>query len=371
MRLLSLKLVGVRNLAPLMLTPGPRFNVLAGENGQGKTNVIEAIYAVCALRSFRTARLAEMIALGQTDAHIDARVLTGDLERTFSLTIRERGRQTRVDGKLIRSVARYFGGFNVVLFAPEDLYLPKRSPSARRRFVDRTVFGRDPGFLPLAQDYDKVLRSRNAILRDPGRRHHAGDLLDVYDHQLAGLGGRIIARRRALVSDIQPRVREAFAAIAGGQLDADVAYVAPPSLADTKDADLEPALAADFAAARAADLGRGHTTVGPHRHDLAFTLAGQPADKIASQGQLRALILAWKIAELDLLTGHLGEPPLLLLDDVSSELDAERTRYLFDFLAAREHQCFITTTVPEHVFSTAERVDFSVSRGVVKPVTEP
>lgn len=370
-----LKLDGVRNLAPLMLQPAPRFNVFHGDNGQGKTNLLESIYVAGALRSFRTQRMADLIGFGREQAYIGARILRGGLERVYELTQRAASRLVRLDGKAVRPISRYFGDFNVVLFAPEDLQVPRGSPADRRRFLDRAVFNRAPHYLGDVQAYEKVVRSRNALLREiaSGKRslRQAGDLLGVFDQQLAEVGARLTTSRMRFLDEIRPRFQAAFESITQTGLAVDVAYTAstPLPAAPAQPHDVAAALAACLGEQRLRDVARGTTSVGPHRDDLVFRLDGHAAASFASQGQLRALVLAWKTAEMELLAGTHGEEPVLLLDDVSSELDATRNEYLFEFLKRRPTQCFITTTHPRHVLLSSERVDYRVEGGVVTQQT--
>lgn len=343
-----------RNLENLVLEPSPRFNVFAGDNGQGKTNLLEALYLVGTLRSFRTAHSDEMLRFGQDSARVRARVERQGLERSYEVALRRGGREARLDGKKPRQLADYFGGFNVVLFAPEDLRVPRGSPATRRRFLDRSVFNRDVTYLGQAQKYTRVLRSRNALLREAQVRM---DLLEVYDEQLATVGAELVRRRAAYLAELAPRFSEAYEAITRSGLRAELVYRTS-----------ERPLAEEIASARPRDLRRRQTTVGPHVDDVEFLLAGQPARAFASQGQLRALVLAWKTAEMRLLRERLGESPVLLLDDVSSELDATRNEFLFAFLREIECQCFVTTTHPRHVLVSENRLDFRVVRGRLEPV---
>ncbi|MEZ4404455.1 MAG: DNA replication/repair protein RecF [Kofleriaceae bacterium] len=363
MQVRALKLDGVRNLAPLALTPGPRFNVFAGDNGQGKTNLLEAVYVLAALRSFRTSTLAELIGHGRERATLRATVERAELARAYQVVIEPQRKTALVDDKPVRPIARYFGAFNVVLFAPEDLAVVRGAPAERRRFLDRTVFGRRASFLAAAQAFDKVLRSRNAVLRalaegDRGSR----DLLDVYDQQLAPLAVAVSAARRELLAELAPRLAAVFAAITGGALALSVEYQSAPELTDAA------ATAARLTADRGKDLARRSTSLGPHRDDLAFRLDGHDAAGFASQGQTRALVLAWKIAELELLHHAHGDAPLLLLDDVSSELDDTRNEFLFNHLRGRPGQCFITTTDARHVRIAGDRLDHQVRGGQVSQV---
>jgi DNA replication and repair protein RecF len=368
----SLKVSGVRNLAPFTLEPGTRFNVFHGDNGQGKTNLLEAIYVVGTLRSFRASRLREIIRIGEEQAYIGASVRRDQLERRYEVTVTQRSRRVRLDGKTVRPISKYFGDFNVVLFAPEDLQVPRGSPAERRRFLDRAVFNRRASFLGRSRDYARVVKNRNALLRKldeaPGGRAAIMAQLEVFDTQLASLGAQVVAARVAYLDELRPFFSTAFEQITRAGLTAGIEYQLGEELSvplDSDPAELEAALAEAITASRRRDMARRATSIGPHRDDLGFTLEGQPASSFASQGQLRALVLSWKTAEMDLLGKSHGEPPILLLDDVSSELDEARNGYLFDFLGGRSSQCFITTTHPKHVLLADDRIDYAVAAGVV------
>jgi DNA replication and repair protein RecF len=353
----------VRNLRPLQLEPRERFNVFSGDNGQGKTNLLEAIFVIAALRSFRTSKLADMIAFGAERARLGARVRKDDLVRVYEVEVAPGTRKVMLDGKAVRPLARYFGGFNVVVFTPEDLALPRGSPGDRRRFLDRGVFNLRPDYLATAQDYERVLRTRNTVLRQAGDgavdRRRLEDLLAVYDPQLARLGAQVIAARQAFVSVVQDELAAAFAAITRTERQATVRYALRAAAAS------EDALLDALRAARAKDLATSATQVGPHRDDLAFELDGREAGAYASQGQLRAIMLAWKTAELAVLARAHGDSPILLLDDVSSELDPQRNEYLFEHLAGLAGQCFITTTHPGHVLLRQHRADYRIAAGQI------
>ena len=351
----------VRNLRPVELAPRERFNVFVGQNGQGKTNLLEAIYVVATLRSFRTARLADLIAFEHAEARLGARVTKHGLTRIYEVGLGPHARRVQLDGKAVRPIARYFGGFNVVVFTPEDLALPRGSPSERRRFIDRAVFNQSSEYLGEIQDYEKVLKQRNSVLKqaDGALSPKLADLLAVYDRQLAELGLAIVKARGAFVATMQPELASAFRAIARIDREANVRYV-------TKTAGLDiAAFEALLAESRARDLATQSTHVGPHRDDLAFELDGHDAGGFASQGQLRAMVLAWKTAELALLARVHGDSPILLLDDVSSELDPARNEYLFDHLANQAAQCFITTTHEGHVLLRRDRADYRIENGQI------
>ena len=282
--------------------------------------------------------------------------------RVYEVEMGPSSRKVRLDGKAVRPLARYFGGFNVVVFTPEDLALARGSPGERRRFLDRGVFNLRPSYLATTTDYDKVLKQRNSVLRQVGQgalaRPQVDELLEVYDHQLAGLGVALIAGARARSSDvIRPAMLDAFAAITRTGLAAGARYVSQAATGTA--AELE----AKLREGRARDLATGSTHVGPHRDDLILELEGREAGSFASQGQLRAIMLAWKTAELSVLARAHGDAPILLLDDVSSELDPARNAYLFEHLASRAGQCFITTTDSRHVLLARDRADYRIESG--------
>ncbi len=365
----AVELSDFRNLASVLVEPHPRCNVFSGDNGQGKTNLLEAIFLVGSLTSFRASRVEELVRFGAAAAWARARIERRGLERLYEVGVAGMPlrKAARVDGKAVRATADYFGGFNVVLFAADDLQLPRGAPSARRRFLDRAVWNAEPPLLKEAQTYARVLKSRNAVLRDattaPSVR--TDELLDVYDQQLAVAGAAIVVRRRRYVAALAPRVAEAWRRITASPVAARIGY---ESALVGADADLTAELGAALASARPRDLARGFTSCGPHTDDLDLRLDERPARLYGSQGQLRALVLALKISEIEHLEAVLGEPPILLLDDVSSELDPKKSEQLFAFLDQIASQLFITTTHPKHVLLGGPRRDFTVAAGAVLAV---
>ncbi len=345
----------------MQLEPRERFNVFVGQNGQGKTNLLEAIYVVAAVRSFRTARLADLLAFGGTESQIRARVTRQDVTRIYEVGIVPGGRRIQLDGKSVRPLSKYFGGFNVVVFTPEDLVLPRGSPGDRRRFLDRAVFNQRPEYLGALQDYEKVLKQRNSVLKlaAQGAMPRVLEMLDVYDRQLAELGIVVANARARFVETMQGELAEGFQRISRSEHHAGVRYVSA-----TMDESIE-ANEAKLRASRQRDLASQSTQHGPHRDDLAFELDERDAGSFASQGQLRAIMLAWKTSELALLARVHGDSPILLLDDVSSELDPSRNEYLFEHLANQAGQCFITTTSAGHVLLHRDRADYRIENGQI------
>lgn len=403
MRLLRLRLADFRNFAlaldggegareGVVVEFGPRFTVLWGHNGAGKTNVLEALYLTSTLRSFRTADMKAMLRRGCDHARVEvvAHDPTVGLDTRLEVRIdrgaRSTRRSARVDGKLVRSAADFYGRIQAVLFTPEDLGVLRGGPGGRRKFVDRVLFARERAHIGDVQRYEKLLRSRNRVLKseDELPRAERTRLLDTYDHGLADVGGRIWSRRAQAVQQLREPFVVAFAHIhdrrelADGQLQAGVRYASRllDKLGSGAEGGAEPIpvtraqelLAAGLGEHRRRDEAAGRTTVGPHLDDLDVTLDGQPAGEFASQGQARALVLAFKIAELRDARERTGHAPLLLLDDVSSELDPHRNARLFETLAAEVGQCVLTTTAAHHIDlgGVIDRCDLQVESGRIR-----
>ncbi len=346
-------------LQPLEWAPHPRFNLVVGDNGQGKTNLLEAIAVLAGLRSFRTARLQDGISFGQTTAVLTAKVFSRGLPSHLGLELTQRGRRTLVDGKTTTSAAQFLGRLTAVVFTPADLALPHAEPEARRRWLDRVVFNHQPAHLDELRRYEQALTARNAVLRAHAAGKISADaaLLDVYDQLIARHGAEVIRRRQHVLDQFVPVVQQVFGQIAAPGLTCDIRYL--PKVASQTEVELLHILQER----RPRDLGAGHTTRGPHRDDVALLIADRPAAGHASQGQSRALVLAGKIAEIASLEKTLGEAPLLLLDDVSSELDARRNAALMAHLDELGGQVVLTTTAAEHIRVAAPRQIFHVRSG--------
>ncbi len=306
------------------------------------------------LRSFRASRTDELIAHDASEARLEATAERAGLHSRLAVVLRAQGRQARMDGKLVRSAQAWFGALSVVLFAPEHLALVRGSPAARRQFLDRATFALAPDHLAALVDYQRTLRSRNAVLRD--RPRDAEALLVVYDERLASLGMRLVGGRQRTLDALRPHAQAAWEELGAGS-ELELSYRAAAASQDE--------LQANLAAARARDVARRVTTVGPHMDDLEAALDGRAASLFASQGQARAVVLALKIAEIRRLRAALGDAPVLLLDDVSSELDRKRSRQLFEHVRAVGCQTLVTTTRPEHLEMPEKPSLFQVVAGSI------
>jgi DNA replication and repair protein RecF len=349
-----LRLHDFRNLRQFELAPGQRFNVIHGDNGQGKSNVLEAIEFLGSLRSFRGARVEDLIQESAATSELWA--MSGGDGPAHELRIalaRAGRREVKLDGKRPRSKASYARALPTVLFHPGELTLTAGGADGRRAFLDHLLVRLDDTYATSLAAYTRALASRNRLLRadSPNRRG-----ITSYDELLASSGAILGQARAALISALAPRVAELFAEISGDGPEVRIAYEprVTPEVESLREA---------LRTALEKDLLRGFTADGPHADDLGFRLSEAKARRYASQGQHRALVLALKLAERLELEERTGQTPLLLLDDVSSELDRDKSRRFFGLLSRLGGQVFLTTTQPELIFVESERRDFRIQAG--------
>ena len=368
MLLEAIRLRNFRNIAEAFVEPHPRFNILWGANGQGKTNFLEAVYLMSAVKSFRPQTNATLIRFGEEEATLEAKIDRGGWERLVRLEISERGKKVFLNNNPVRNLSDFFGTVNVVVFGPEDIQILKGSPAERRRFVDRAIFNAQPGFAIETQNYEEVLKQRNAVLKARSRDRM---LLEIYDEQLVQYGADIMMRRLDFLDDFRPMLSATFQSIFDESFTAELAYEVRWADRQIMRAplrvELERMMIDGLRATREEERDRGYTLVGPHRDDVSTTMNGRDVKSFASQGQHRAFVLAMKIAEIRYLEERFHFAPILLLDDVSSELDQARNRYLFDFLRNRdEGQVFITTTHRDYILLEQDVTSFHVEAGAIR-----
>ena len=331
--LAHLKLRDFRNYARLDADFSHGFHVLLGDNAQGKTNILEAIYLMATLRSFRGVGGAQMVRQGQKGYFIGGKVAgQGDHEIKMYWSATER--KLSLDNQPVRKLTGYLGTLRVVVLARKTLQLVKGTSRVRRRFVDLLLTQTHSSYLPLLQRYAKALRSRNALLK---QRQPDEGALDSFSHEVVRLGAEIIRLRHELVPKFSPLARLAYRRISNDAEELRLEY--------------QPAVRRDFAVELAQSRRREQvcrtTLVGPHRDDFALLLNDRSAAHFGSEGQKRTLAIALKIAQAEYLTGIHGSPPILLIDDVMGELDVKRRAGLLPLLERADHawgQVFLTCT---------------------------
>ena len=345
-----------------------------GPNGQGKTNLVEALGYLATLGSHRVATDAPLVRSGAERAVVRAGVVRDGRETRIEVEITPgKANRARLGGAPVPRPREILGTLRTVLFAPEDLAVVKGDPSERRRFLDELLVVRAPRFSAVRSDYDRVLKQRNALLKSAGAARRAGGsalrTLDVWDAHLATAGAALLAGRLDLVDALAPVVDKAYTSVSRGGATAGLEYVSslPPDSLASRDRDvLAAALAAAVAATRDAELDRGVTLVGPHRDDLTLTIGELPARGYASHGESWSLALALRLASYDLLSSDGGEP-VLILDDVFAELDASRREQLADLVAPAE-QVLVTAAVAADVPEQLSGARVDVAAGEVRRV---
>jgi DNA replication and repair protein RecF len=348
-----------RNYAQLDLVPGPGVNVFMGPNGQGKTNLLEAVAMLALSSSPRSRRELELIGPVAPMSRIEAEVESAGIKAELAITLSLEGERARrvieVDG-VRRRAFDLPGRFRVTLFWPDDLGLVKAGPELRRRFLNQMLVQIEPGYARALAGLKRVLEQRNSLLKKIAAGEEAQDVLEAWDQELVRISGEVVAARAAAVLEMQPDVAAYHAEIAAGER-LEIRYEGPPeNLAEAVHNSL------------AEDLRRGSTTVGPHHDDLRLLLGGQEARAYGSQGQQRTAVVSLKLAEAELVTRRTGERPVLLLDDVLSELDAERRAALLRQVAG-EGQVIITSAeagpFPPELIANA--MVWMVSQGRIQP----
>ena len=333
MHLAHLRLRDFRNYARLDVDFSPGFHLLLGDNAQGKTNILEAIYLMATLRSFRGVGGAQMIRHGAKGYFVGGNVVgQGDHEIKIYWSARER--KIALDGQPVKKLMDYFGTLRTVVFCTEDLQLVKGTARGRRRFLDLLLAQTQPGYLPLLQRYMHAVRHRNALLKQRVLDEAA---LESFSAELVRLGNDIIRARRELVPKFSPLARLAYRRISNDAEELRIEY--QPSVKND--------FAVELAQARVREKTFRATLVGPHRDDLQLLQNGKSAAQFGSEGQKRTLAIALKMAQAEFLTGIHGAPPVLLIDDVMGELDAKRRSGLLPLLERSNQargQVFMTCT---------------------------
>ena len=341
MRVKTLSLTQFRNYEQATITPGEGVTVFVGPNAQGKTNVLEALHLCCIGRSHRTSRDEELIRWGADAAkvHIETTQQDGTHDVTILLAkTQKKKKQVRIGSRQAERIGELMGHVCGVLFSPEDLQIVKSGPAERRRFIDMQLSQLHPSYFYALQRAQRALVQRNALLKEIAKRSSLEPTLDAWDEQLAAAGAEIARQRRRAIELLGQTAQQTHASLTSGRETLNLRYVSQVAQAT----DPAQTLLARMRAARQEDLRRLTTTVGVHRDDILITIDGKDARTFASQGQQRSAVLALKLAQLDLAWKERGEAPILMLDDVMSELDPSRRRQLLERID--RVQTFVTCT---------------------------
>ena len=330
----SIELRNFRNYETLNISFDQGTNILYGDNAQGKTNILEAAYMSGTTKSHKGSKDKEMVRFGFEEAHIRTIVEKNDKEFQIDMHLKNRGAKGVAINRLpIKKASDLFGILNIVFFSPEDLNIIKNGPAERRRFIDSELCQLDKLYLSDLTKYNKILNQRNKLLKDIYFRPDLLETLPVWDEQLVDCGKRIIKRRKEFIEDLNEIIYDIHFKISGGKEELILKY--EPNIDDIFFED-------ELSRAKNKDMKLCMTSVGPHRDDMLFSIGEVDIRKFGSQGQQRTSALSLKLSEIELVKRTIHDTPVLLLDDVLSELDSNRQNYLLNSIS--DIQTLITCT---------------------------
>ncbi|MBQ6931118.1 MAG: DNA replication/repair protein RecF [Clostridia bacterium] len=346
MKVLNLKAYDYRNLARLDYTPGEGVNIICGENGLGKTNLIESIWLFTGCRSFRSVRDKDVVMFSQPQARLEMEFFSGSRTKSAVITVDEK-RHAELNGISLASGRKMMGEFTCVAFTPLHLSIVKDGPEERRKFLDIALSQLKPKYAKSLLEYNKILAQRNATLRVARDNPSFLAMLDIWDEELAQKGAVIIDSRMRCLESLKEYACPAYDEISSGKETLTLRYKEYAREKAQGRQEIYESLIAALREKRDGDVDRCITSVGAHREEFSIELSGKSARNFGSQGQQRSAALSLKLAEADLIAKATGEEPVILLDDVFSELDPQRQKYVVSRLQNR--QVFITCCDEENL----------------------
>lgn len=366
----KLSVANYRNYKKEDLVFDNKVNVFIGENAQGKTNIMEAIYVLAMANSHRTPRVKELIHWDEDYAKIEGVVQKKSGPLKLSLVISQKGKKAKLNQLEQRRLTDYIGACNVVMFAPEDLNLVKGSPQVRRRFIDMEIGQINPLYIYHLSQYQKILVQRNKLLRDMFRTqtNEQKTMLEILTEQMIEVAARILHKRLQFISLLESWAQPIHAGITRGIEELRIEYKSSIEVSDSPDlSKMIEEYQKKFGKIKDREIDRGTTLFGPHRDDLLFYVNEKDVQTFGSQGQQRTTALSLKLAEIELIKAEIGEYPILLLDDVLSELDDHRQSHLLNTIQNKV-QTFVTTTSVDGIHhETLEQASiFEVQQGSLK-----
>lgn len=358
MHIESVQLKNFRNYQDLTLDLDKGTNIFYGDNAQGKTNILESVYLCGTTKSHKGSKDKEIIRFGEEEAHIRMHVAKDGITYKIDMHLRKnKAKGVAINGLPIKKARELFGIVNLVFFSPEDLNIIKNGPAERRRFLDSELCQLDKIYLSDLTTYNKILNQRNKLLKDMVYRPDLKDTLPVWDMQLVETGRKIIRRRKQFVDELNEIVHDIHYRISGEKEDLLLQY--EPSIEDIFFED-------ELSRVKERDMRQCMTSVGPHRDDLLFSIGEVDIRKFGSQGQQRTSALSLKLSEIELVKRSIHDTPVLLLDDVLSELDSNRQNYLLNSI--HDTQTLITCTGLDEFVKNRFQINkiFKVVQGTVE-----
>ena len=349
----SLSCRNFRNIEKTEIYPDGKMNVICGDNAQGKTNIIEAIWLFTGAKSFRTNKDSELLKFGEEKGEIEINYISGGIENTAKIEITDK-KTAFFNGKKIGGAASLAGKFKAFIFSPDDLSIVKAGPSVRRKFLNTAIGQLYPSYISLLKDYNRAVLQRNHIIKDFKYDGSLSVMLDVFEKELEEKGEKIIHTRKRFIKVIEEFLPEIYKGISSGKEKLEIKYNC--SFEGEKLSEL-------LKKRRSENMYTGTTDVGPHRDDLEFFINGSDVRSFGSQGQMRSVALALKLAEGEVINKISGEYPVCLLDDVMSELDPARQNYILNHIS--ERQSFLTCCDSLNTEKLKKGKIFTVKKGDV------
>lgn len=353
----SIELADYRNYDSLQMEFCEGTNILYGDNAQGKTNILEAIYVASTTKSHKGSKDKEIVNFNKEEAHIRTYIEKEGVNTRVDMHLRKsKSKGIAIDGQKIKKAADLLGLCNVVFFSPEDLGIIKNGPSERRRFVDMELCQLDSFYLYNLNNYNKIVNQRNKLLKDMYMNPQLKETLNIWDMQLVSYGSKIIERRKLFVDQLNEIIYEIHKRLSGGKEELFIKYEPDVEIEEFED---------KLKYSQDRDIKAKMTSVGPHRDDFCFLVGNTDIRKFGSQGQQRTAALSLKLSEIELVKKITKDTPILLLDDVLSELDSNRQNYLLNSIG--DIQTIITCTGLEEFVNNRFEIDrvFKVSNGEV------
>ena len=366
-----LQLTNYRNYKTLDIAFDEGVNIFIGQNAQGKTNIMESIYVLALAKSHRTSNDKELIQWGEEYGKIGGTIEKKNGRLPLELILSTRGKKARVNHLEQAKLSSYIGQLNVIMFAPEDLDLVKGSPQHRRRFLDMEIGQISPSYLHDLVIFQKLLKERNALLKESRKTNHLDEaMFDVYTEQYVEVAVKVIKKRFEFIELLTQWAQPIHDSISRGKEQLKLEYITVKDFQkDWSHAKMKEQMNEQLFDLRRREVDRGITMIGPHRDDIRFYVNDYDVQTYGSQGQQRTTALSVKLAEIELVKQEVGEPPILLLDDVLSELDADRQSHLLHAMES-EVQTFVTTTSIAGIDHTTvkEATVFEVEDGSVRKI---
>ena len=360
MKVRKLTLKNYRNIRDLTFSPSEGINIIFGENAQGKTNLIEALWLFTGCKSFRTSKDSELVSFSESFSVAELEFYAFEREQTAKI-VNKKKRKAFLNGVELSSPSKLIGEFTTVVFSPVHLSLIKDGPAARRRFIDVALCQLKPRYAAFLQKYNKALHQRNFLLKDVQYHSELLDTLDVWDERLCQLATVIIKERLDYIKMLTPAAKEIYSGLSDGKEEMGISYSSLADFSSMSEDEIYFELMKLIKKNRKEDILQKSTSVGPHRDDIEITVNGLSARSFGSQGQQRSCAIALKLGEAEIVSSFTGEKPVALLDDVMSELDENRQDYILNKI--KDWQVFITCCDENQVLRLCEGKTFEMKDG--------